>query len=275
MIGYSLGNLLLPLACYIMQVEHYIPSPALSPFIKGYIIINSNGDELVNRILPGTAAAMAFRLQGQTAYVSNASKTALPTTSFSGLRKSVRLINYAPGTVTLVVLFKETGVAAFFKQPLHELFEESISLAGIFPQSSIYVLEQQLAEAGNYKAAVGVVEHFLLSKLIHNKPDALVNEAIRRIYIANGMGKISTLTSELFISQDAFEKRFRKATGAAPKQFSSIVKMKSLIQHTSAYPTFLDMALEKGYYDQAHFNKAFKLFTGLTPASFFASDRYW
>lgn len=258
-----------------MQITHYIPSPLLTPFIKGYTIIDSSGEELVNRILPSTAAAMALRLRGQTAYVSNDGKTGLPAMAFSGLRKSVRLIHYAPGTVTLVVLFKETGVAAFLKQPLHELFEDSISLDQFIPHSDMVMLEEQLAGADDNKAAVAIAERFLLSKLRAGKPDGLVAEAIRRIYVNNGTGKISTLTSELFISQDAFEKRFRKATGATPKQFSSIVKMKWLIQRTSASPTFLDMALDNGYYDQAHFNKAFKLFTGLTPGDFFASARYW
>jgi len=258
-----------------MQIAHYTPSPPLAPFIKGYTIIASGGHELINRILPGTGVAMAFRLKGQTAYVNNTAATSLPAMAFSGLRKSVRLINYAPETVTLVVLFKETGIPAFFKQPLHELFEESIALEYFFAKCDIDMLEEQLAEAANNNAAVAVINNFLLEKLLVNKPDPLVATAINRIYLNNGMGKISTLTGDLFISQDAFEKRFRRVTGATPKQFASIVKMKALIQHTAASPSFLDMALDKGYYDQAHFNKAFKLFTGLTPTLFFASSRYW
>lgn len=251
-----------------MHSKHYIPSPILAPFIKGYTVIDSGGEQLANRILPGTAVAMAFRLKGQTAYINNAAATGLPAMAFSGLRKSVRLIGYAPGTVTLVVLFKETGIPAFFKHPLHELFEESISLDHFFPRASISMLEDQLAGISDNEAAVTIVEQFLLAALQTYKPDALVSEAIRRIQLSNGMGKISTLANELFISHDAFEKRFRKVTGATPKQFSAIVKMKALIQHTAASPTFLDLALEKGYYDQAHFNKAFKLFTGLTPTVF-------
>lgn len=258
-----------------MQINRYMPCPRLAPFIKGYMVINSGTDELVNRILPGTGVAMAIRLKGQTAYINNAGKTVLPAMALSGLRKSVRLINYAPATVTLVVLFRETGVSAFFKQPLYELFEDSIALNNIFPRADVDALEERLAETDDTTTAVAIVEHFLTSKLISPRPDALVGEAIQRIQLNNGMGKISTLTNSLFISQDAFEKRFRRVTGATPKQFSSIVKMKALIQHTASSPSFLDLALEKGYYDQAHFNKTFKLFTGLTPTSFFASARYW
>jgi methylphosphotriester-DNA--protein-cysteine methyltransferase len=102
-----------------------------------------------------------------------------------------------------------------------------------------------------------------------------VSEAISKIYSNSGAMKISGLANSLFISQDAFEKRFRRVTGATPKQFSTIVKMKSIIQQKSIQASFLDIALENGYYDQAHFNKDFKLFTGQTPTDFFNSPSYW
>jgi AraC-like DNA-binding protein len=230
---------------------------------------------LVNRVLPGTSFAMAFRFRGQISYLSESEKTALPAVTFSGLRKSVRLINYAPETSALIVQFKETGISAFFRQPLHELFEESVSLDNFFPQSEIAIIEERLAEAKTNATRIAVVEQFLCSKLSFTKPDALVQEAITRIYSNRGALRISELADGLYISQDAFEKRFRKVTGTSPKQFSSIVKMKSIIGQNPVPSSFLDMALDNGYYDQSHFNKDFKLFTGLTPTDFFKSGQYW
>jgi len=257
-----------------MNIEEYIPTELLRPFIKAYRIIESH-DELINRVVPNTSFAIAFRLKGQISYISGTHETTLPTTTFSGLRKSVRLINYAPKTAALIVLFKETGVPAFFKQPLHELFEESVSLDNFFSQSAIAVLEERLAETDSNKTRVAIIDQFFYSKMIYNKPDRFVSEAIAKIYSNDGMIKISELAESLFISQDAFEKRFRKVTGATPKQFSSIVKMKAIIQQKSVRPSFLDIALENGYYDQSHFNKDFKLFTGQTPTNFFKSASYW
>lgn len=218
---------------------------------------------------------MAFRFRGQISYLSESDKAILPAVTFSGLRKSVRLINYAPQTSALIVQFKETGVSAFFRQPLHELFEESVSLDNFFPHSEIAIIEERLAEAATNAARIAVVEQFLCSKLFFHKPDALVQEAIARIYFNRGVLRISELANGLYISQDAFEKRFRKVTGTTAKQFSSIVKMKAIIGQNPAPASFLDMALENGYYDQPHFNKDFKLFTGLTPTDFFKSGQYW
>lgn len=257
-----------------MKIAEYIPTDQLRPFIKAYKIIESQ-DELVNRVVPNTSFAIAFRFRGQISYINDTDKTTLPIATFSGLRKSVRLINYAPKTAALIVLFKETGVSAFFKQPLHELFEESVSLDNFFPQSEISIIEEGLAETENDQTKIAFIEQFLCSKLLCNKPDSLVSEAIAKIYSNNGMIRISELADDLYISQDAFEKRFRKITGATPKQFSSIVKMKSIIRQNPASSSFLDIALENGYYDQPHFNKDFKLFTGQTPTDFFKLTSYW
>src|SRR5690606_10854251 len=110
-----------------MNMEEYFPADRLKPYIKSYRIIESSG-EIVNRVVPDTSFAIAFRFKGQISFLNASGKTALPVATFSGLRKSVRLINYAPQTSALIVLFKETGIPAFFRQPLHELFEKTVPL---------------------------------------------------------------------------------------------------------------------------------------------------
>lgn len=257
-----------------MKMETYMPAALLRPFIKAYKIIES-GDERTNRVVPNTSFALAFRFKGQISSIANGRKTALPATTFSGLRKSVRLFNYAAQTSALIVQFEETGVLAFFKHPLHELFEQSISLDNFFPQSEISIVEQRLSEAPDKLAKIAIVEQFLYNKLFYNKPDKLVLEAINSIYSSNGIIRIRELARSLCISDDAFEKRFRKAVGATPKQFSSIIKLKAIIDQNTGSGSFTDIAFEHGYYDQPHFNKDFKLFTGQTPTEFFKSGLYW
>ncbi len=257
-----------------MKAADYIPADSLKPFIKAYKIIESSNG-IVNRIVPNTSLTIAFRLKGRVSYVESAGRMIVPPSVFSGLRKSVRLINYAPDTATLLIMFKETGAAAFFRQPLYDLFEQTVSLDQYFPKLETSMVEERLAGAETNEAKIKVIEEFLCSKLLHNKPDVLIASAISRIYAENGNLKIKALADSLYISQDAFEKRFRKITGATPKQFASIVKMNNAIRKNIVSPSFLDIAFENGYYDQAHFNKDFKSFTGLTPTDFFRSASYW
>lgn len=255
-------------------MKTYTPTVLLRPFIKAYKIIESR-DELINRVVPNTSFALAFRFRGQISYITETGKTALPSATFSGLRKSVRLINYAAQTAALIVQFEETGVSAFFRQPLHALFEESISLDNFIPPSEISIVEERLAETANDLTKIAIVEQFLYSKLRHYKTDKLVSEAVARIHSNHGTIKINALAQNLYISNDAFEKRFRKVVGATAKQFSSIIRIKTIIDQSPAPSTFTEVALKHGYYDQPHFNKDFKFFTGQTPTEFFKSGMYW
>lgn len=255
-----------------MNIDTHIPTELLKPFIKTYLIIESQ-DELINRVLPDTSLAIAFRYKGQVNYITDSSRNGLPRSVVSGLRKSVRLINYTKNTGNILVIFKEAGATAFFKEPLHELFEESIPLDNFIPQVSI--VEEQLAEAQNNHQRITIIEQFLLSKLYDPRPDKLIAAAIQKIHSAKGIIKIKELADTLYISQDAFEKRFRKIAGTSPKQFSSVVRMKSIINQRQYGQTLTEIAFDAGYFDQAHFNKDFKLFTGQTPSDFFKSPPSW
>ena len=266
--------LLLPVRKHKMRFESYIPTEQLRPFVKAYTVIESE-DEITNRVLPGTSFALAFRLRGKISYLNDNNKIVLPTVAFSGLKKSARLINYAPHSAAIIVLFKETGVSAFFKQPLHELFEQSVSLDNFFPLSEISQVEERLAENGSNTSKIAVIEQFLLSKIIYHNADRLISEAVAKIYSAKGNIRMKELSNDLFISQDAFEKRFRKITGATPKQFSHIVKLNAVISQSNKTVSLLDIVFENGFYDQPHFNKDFKIFTGQTPTDFFKSASYW
>jgi AraC-like DNA-binding protein len=257
-----------------MKLETYTPAIPLKPFVKAYTIIESPC-EITNRILPNTSFALAFRFRGQISYLNGNNKTALPSVVFSGLKKSVRFVNYAAHSAAIIVLFKETGVPAFFKQPLHQLFEQSISLDNFFPLSEISFVEERLAESENNASRIALIEEFLLSKIVYHTTDRLIAEAVAKIYSVKGNIRMKELAKGLYISQDAFEKRFRKATGATPKQFSRIVKLNAVIRQSNKTASLLDLVFENGFYDQPHFNKDFKIFTGQTPTDFFKSASYW
>lgn len=256
-----------------MKMETYTPTEQLRPFIKAYKIIESQYD-ITNQVVPNTSFALAFRLRGQIYYINNGSTIALPTIAFSGLRKSVRLIHYRKNSATFIVLFNELGISAFFKQPLHELFEQTVSLDHYVPPTTLALMEERLAEMSSNQSKITYIEQFLISRLTDRHPDLLVSEAIHKIRSQRGNMRIKELAADLCISQDAFEKRFRKATGATPKQFSQIVKMNAVIHqnHPASLP---DLAFESGYYDQPHFNRDFKIFTGQTPTDFFKSPSFW
>jgi len=217
---------------------------------------------------------MAFRYKGSVVYRENA----LPVSVISGLRKSPRLLGYARETGNLLVVFKSAGAAAFFKEPLHELFDASIALENLIPYGELSEVEDRLAAAETNPQRILIIEQFLFSRFREARPDQLVLHALERIKSANGGLRIKDLITELNISQDPFEKRFRRVIGTSPKQFSTIVRLRNLITAFPHFPqaeNFTDAAYRAGYFDQAHFIKDFKSFTGQTPQAFFGNPSFW
>jgi AraC-like DNA-binding protein len=96
-----------------------------------------------------------------------------------------------------------------------------------------------------------------------------------RIHLTKGIIRIKDLADALCISQDAFEKRFRRVVGITAKQFSYIIRMRYIISNGLRKQTLAEVAFNAGYFDQPHFNKDFKLFTGLTPTDFLKSPVFW
>jgi len=252
-------------------MEIYLPSQPLSPFIRHFMIIESQ-DEVVNRVLPNTALVMAFRFKGRVNQLEGSEKRKLPAAMISGLRKSGRLINYSKDAGNILVQFREAGANAFIKEPLHEFFGENPSLDQLTGYRNASEIEELLGEAKDNKARIALIENFLITKLSNYKPDQLILKALERIQLSKGTTRITELANQLCISQDAFEKRFRKVVGVSPKQFSFIVRMQSVINNgRSNKQSLSEIALHAGYFDQPHFNKDFKLFTGQTPKEFFKS----
>jgi AraC-like DNA-binding protein len=216
--------------------------------------------------LPGFTPVLSLRLKGNVHYPQGA----LPRYALSGLRNSPRLIQYDAGTANLLIIFREGGMQAFFNTPAHECFNESIPLQDLI---DVTFLEDQLTT--DFDNSIAVVQNFLLQQLKHAQTDPLVSAALQHIKQQRGQLSITALATSLYISQDAFEKRFRKVVGTTPKQFASLVRMKAIVQNPAYAGDFTQLALDAGYFDQSHFNKAFRQFTGLTPSSFFKAPPQW
>lgn len=256
-----------------MKSTLYYPRPELQNLIQSYRIIETDED-IVNRVLPNLGLAIVFTVQGQISFVEERGYRPLSSSILSGIRKSIKNIHYAKGSKSIIVLFTEVGAATFFKNPLHELFGISVELENFVQQDEIKNLEEKLYHARTDSDRIKKIDQFLLSNIMTAEIDSYVHRAVDEIRKTKGLIKVSSLPHMLHISQDAFEKRFRKAVGCSPKQFANITRLKQIITLPNRSP-LIHIALEHGYYDQAHFNRDFKNFTGLSPADFYKSGLFW
>jgi len=257
-----------------MKFEKFFPSTALMPFVREFLIIESDL-ETGNNLLPDTSIVMAFRYRGNVQNEEGEKKEAIPASAITGLRRSARRLHYSKATANLLVVFNEGGTAAFSRIPAHELFGLTISSENLFLSAELSEILERLAEAKTNRDRVDIVEAFLRRKLTNTQPVALISNAIQLIKQQSGIIRIRDLAISLNISQDAFEKRFRTLIGSTPKQYASIIRLRNLIGKYPSYSSLTEASYEAGYFDQSHFIKEFRLFTGRAPKDFFKSSVYW
>lgn len=257
-----------------IKVNTFRPSSRLQPFIHSFLIIESAfGTE--NKVLPDNAIVAAFCFRGQVEYRENASKISIPAMAITGQKRSYRHIHYSPGTSTLLVKFQPAGVSAFFNTPPNEFFDTTISLDSLIGITKVDHINEKLASAPDDPTRIAVIEEFLFRQYREPKSDALVEFAIKKIVETNGAIKIHELADAVHLSQDPFEKRFRKIAGATPKQFSEVVRWRAVIKSYSPGTQLTGLALQAGFFDQAHFTNRFRSFTGQAPRHFFKEPAYW
>ncbi|MGJ4788628.1 AraC family transcriptional regulator [Leptospira koniambonensis] len=258
-----------------MNIETFLPSKNLRPYIRQFLIIGSEYG-MQNKILPGSSLVISFRINGKIFHKEENIETLLPMSGITGLRRVPRLIEYSEKASTLLVIFKECGAASFFKEPVHNLFEMNLSLDHLISPKKVSETEEKLFQTKTNPEKISIIEKFLIKEWIENKQDNLIIDSIRKIRRYKGNLKITDLLKGMPISRDSYEKRFREIIGTSPKQFANLVRMRNIIDSYSSKINLTEIAQNAGYFDQAHFIKDFKTFTGETPKQFFKlSTPYW
>lgn len=256
-----------------MRFDQFIPCDQLKPFIQVFAIQEAD-DENTYRVLPGTQVVIGFQFSGRLSIIGDGGESQLAVAGMSALSDRARFFKRSENIGSVLVYFREMGASPFFRQPIHELFRESVSLDNFWLRSELLVLQEQLYESKTDLQRIGHAEKFLLARLNPSQPDKLVAEAIALIQQANGNIRITELAEKLNISQSPLEKRFRQSVGATAKKFASIVRMKHVLNNLNSNASVTQVAYDAGFYDQAHFIREFKSFTGETPTSFLRdSDR--
>jgi AraC-like DNA-binding protein len=253
-----------------VKLNTYIPCDLLKPYVRLFVI-QETIEERTYKVFPGTSLVMGFQYKGKLCHLDENVEIPLSAAGITGLGDAYRLFKNSPDTGTVLVFFRDAGAAAFFREPMHLLFGESISLDNFMLRSGLLILQEQLGEAQHDAGRILLVEQFLLSRLRQQEPDHLVSAAIDILYKNKGNIRISDMLPLLHTSQSPLEKRFRKIVGASPKKFASLVRLKHILQSYTPGISFTSLGYEAGFYDQAHFIKEFKSLTGETPEIFFAS----
>jgi len=253
-----------------VTVTTVAPGPALAAYLRSFEIVETRAP--ISRVLlPEPGLVLGVRYAG----ASSADGASIPTGAavLTGLRVKARRMATEGGSGVVVAKFTETGAAALLDPPLHELFGDVLPLDQLLPASEVERLVDEVRRSADPAGRVAAMERFVSSRL-RPRLDPLVERALSLLRASGGSVRIADLARRLGVSQEVLEKRFRRQVGATPRQFASILRFRRAVEVHRSARDLGTLALEAGYYDQAHFNRQFRFITGSAPGALLTSEEY-
>ncbi|MBJ7328770.1 MAG: AraC family transcriptional regulator [Solirubrobacteraceae bacterium] len=136
-------------------------------------------------------------------------------------------------------------------------------------------LPEQLAGAKDWRARLDLADAWLIGRIAAGpEPAPGVEWAVGRLRATRGAVPVRALTEELGWSRRHLAERFREQVGVPPKALGRVLRFEHAIEilgRAGAGDTDLGrVALDCGYYDQSHFNRDFRDFSGMAPRAWLA-----
>jgi len=258
-----------------MDYNVYHPSPLLARYIKCYWTLQMDvvpGPEATQRIFPDGCIELIFQFSDLFEQQKNNVNDLQPRCFVHGQLQ--QYIDLAPtGNVnTLGVRFRPFGLQPFLSCSTAALTERSVSVADIWDSAGDQLADEVLS-AGTSMQRISVIERFLTKRLQNNTGNsdrvAWCTAAIAR---NNGNISIEQLAHEANMSRRQLERQFASHVGLSPKLYARITRFHQAMQaiEQKAQSSLTALAYDHGFYDQPHFIRDFKTFTGMSPRQYYA-----
>lgn len=99
--------------------------------------------------------------------------------------------------------------------------------------------------------------------------DPVIDKIVAAIFNSNGSIGISEIQKEFFITERQLQRLFQKYIGLSPKFYSRIIRFNYIFQLLKEKQlSWLEITHFSGYFDQSHFIRDFKEFTGEEPSNY-------
>ncbi len=161
------------------------------------------------------------------------------------------------------------AVNQLLNMPANEVVNHVFDFSDLFRQEGTDLADQVYNAAGTPER-IARVSDYLTKKTSWQKMDPVkyfVDQVIER----KGVVDLSTMQHQSGLSVKQFERRFKAITGFPPKYFARIARFQA-VKDSYALGQFASMtslAYSGNYYDQSHFNREFKEFSGVQPLQYF------
>jgi len=261
-----------------MNYQTFQPHPDLESLISCYwtLEVPDDTDTERQRIIPDGCIEMAFILGDDIKrYTSENEFILQPRAMVLGQTIEPFYIEPMGYVNTFAIRFYPYGFANFVITPIKELANKETPIKLLFGENIAKKLEQKIIQAKDVKERIDIIEKFLLERLNDKSTiDTIVKTTVDVLLSTNGNASITTILKEDLSKRRQLERKFAKQIGVSPKQLGKVIRLQSALKIllNKKAESLSNIAYESEYYDQAHFIKDFKEFTGTNPKEFLENE---
>jgi AraC-like DNA-binding protein len=261
-----------------LHFHHRVPRQPLDAFVASIWVFRASPRPFaLERVLPTGAAQLIVNLKEDRTRLYDPERpdrvASTSGTILSGVQTRFQIIDTSEQEYVAGVAFRPGGTAAFLRVPAHATRDADTPLAELWGRQRTAGLREQLLDRNDPEAQLDAIEKALREKL---RPDAVhptiafALAAFHRVPLTTNIGAVADATG---MSAKRFIERFKAQVGVSPKRYCRIRRFqRSVARAHRGHPVdWAQVALDCGYYDQAHFIHEFRAFAGLTPTDYQAS----
>lgn len=243
----------------IMDYRSLAPHQSLATYIDAYWTLKSSEEEATEVVLPDGCIDIIFNFGAVCKTDDGHILMDCDKVYLVGAMTSFKKTLILPGANITGIRFKPSMFLNFYQySSLHEIADKTLE----FDKHLAPDLFKTLKGSATY------LDHFFTGKLRH-KIERATSAIISDIQIQKGRLEVKQLAERHCITSRQLERTFRREIGISPKDFIMTVRNQSVlaaIKERNAETTFLEIALDYGYYDHAHLTNEIKKFTGKVPS---------
>lgn len=261
-----------------MNYQTFQPHPDLKSIISCYwtLEVPSDTDAQKQRIVPDGCIEMAFILGDNIRrYISEDEFILQPRAMVLGQTIEPFYIEPTGYVNTFAIRFYPLGFSNFVAEPIKNLANKETPLELLFDEKIAKELEQKIIQATGVEQRIEIIEEFLLARFSDESTiENSVKTTVDALLATNGNATIKTILNDDLTKRRQLERKFVQQIGVSPKQLGKLIRLQTALKMllSDEAENLTNIAYESDYYDQAHFIKDFKEFTGTNPKAFLGHE---
>jgi AraC-like DNA-binding protein len=166
--------------------------------------------------------------------------------------------------------FKPGGFYPFVEWPISRLTDDSVGLRDLFGERG-QTLEKEILAPRNEAKLIEIAEMFLRGQSPERDNTVeLIGRVVDCIITNPEITRVDDVVSRLGLSKRTLQRIFERYVGVSPKWVIRRYRLHEAAERLAVGKavSLPEVALDLGYFDQAHFIKDFKRIVGTTPAKY-------